>query len=184
MEEGQTKSITLYKNFEIINTTGNGNCLFESLISCMNDNKTFNNFESNKLKYIINLREYLANYLLSGNCSSVNANLYCSKTTPENFTNKIRKNYNWGGNHEISIFSLLYNCQIKVVCHEQENGTININIICNGNFCIQLYYSYNINYENINEHHECLIPHNKENVRDYETYKQQNNKIVNDLNII
>ena len=32
------------KNFETIETTGNGNCLFESLISCMNDDKTFNNF--------------------------------------------------------------------------------------------------------------------------------------------
>ena len=37
--------------------------------------------------------EHLANYLLSGNCSSVNANLCCSNTTPENFANKIRKNY-------------------------------------------------------------------------------------------
>ena len=149
----------------------------------MNDNKIFNNFESNKLKYIINLREHLANYLLSGNCSSVNANLYCSNTTPEYFANKIRKNYNWGSNYEISIFSLLYNCQINVVCHEQENDKININKIGNGNFCIWLYYGYYKNYENINEHYECLIPHNKENIGDYETYKQMKNKIINDLNI-
>ena len=172
------------KNFEIIKTTGNGNSIFESLISCMNDNKIFINFKSNKLKYIINLREHLANYLLSGNCSSVITNLYCCNINPENFANKIRKNYNWGGNYEISIFSLLYNCQINVICHEQEEDKININKIGNGNFCIWLYYEYNKNYENINEHYKCLIPLNKENIGDYETYKQMKNKIINDLDII
>ena len=45
------------KNFEIIKTTGNGNCLFESLISCMNDDKKFKDFESNKFRSIINLRQ-------------------------------------------------------------------------------------------------------------------------------
>ena len=124
------------KNFEIIETTGNGNCLFESLISCMNDNKIFINYKLNKLKYIINLREHLANYLLSCNCSNVITNLYCCNINPENFANKIRKNYNWGGNYEIIIFSLLYNCQINVICHEQKEDKININKIGNGNFCI------------------------------------------------
>ena len=45
------------KNFEITKTTGNRNCLFESLISCMNDDKKFKDFESNKFRSIINLRQ-------------------------------------------------------------------------------------------------------------------------------
>ena len=170
------------KNFETIETTGNGNCLFENLISCMNDNKIFKNFESNKLRYITNLREQLAVYLLSGNCLDVNENLYCKNTTPEEFANKIKTNYNCG-NYEISIFSLLYNCQINVVCHELKNNIININKIGNGNYCIWLYYKYYKSFENTNEHYVCLIPRNKANIGDYETYNQMKNKIINDLNI-
>ena len=116
-------------NFRILETTGNGNCLFESLLLCMEINKEIINFENNKIIYITKLREIISNDILNYNNKNVINNLKENNININDFCNKIKKNYNWGGNYEMASFFSIYNCQINVICYERESIKININII-------------------------------------------------------
>jgi len=149
----------------------------------MEINKEIIDFQKNKITYIKKLREIITNDILKGNNKHLINTLKAGDFDINDFSEKIKKNKNWGVNYEMSTFSLIYNCQISVVCYEKKSKKLIIYKIIYGNYCIWLYYNYYSENRNTDEHYKCLIPNNNKRIVSYESYIEMRDKIINDLKI-